>query len=68
MAFAFARILAASSFVATNRNAMFRLWLAGISGLPDRFAIPSYFLEINYLNKYMACQALLWGFCSHSET
>jgi hypothetical protein len=47
MAFAFARILAASSFVATNRNAMFRLWLAGISGLPDRFAIPPYFLGIN---------------------
>jgi hypothetical protein len=50
MAFAFERILVASSFVATNRNAMFRLLLAGISGLPDRFAIPSCFLEINYLN------------------
>jgi hypothetical protein len=49
MAFTFARILAASAFVATNRNAIFRLWLAGTSGLPDRFAIPSYFPEINYL-------------------
>jgi hypothetical protein len=38
----------ASSFVATNRNAMLRLLLAGISGLPARLPIPTFFPEIIY--------------------
>jgi hypothetical protein len=51
ISFAFARILAASSLFATNRNATLRLLLTGISGLPARFTIPTFLrllISINY--------------------